>query len=130
MKLSRVRKQIQFNKSIFCFQIVISLLACVATFSGQICLWRGYFLTLQSDYFATTVTFLEQMFFQSSGFFLLFQNSHFFTAAIFSEQLLFQNENSTEQPLLENKKFFMAVTFRNSYFSLFRINIYKQELLF
>ena len=131
MKLSRVRKQIQFNKSIFCFQIVISLLACVATFSGQICLWRGYFLTLfQSDYFATTVTFLEQMFFQSSCFFLLFQNSHFFTAGIFSEQLLFQNENSTEQPLLENKKFFMAVTFRNSYFSLFRIKISKKELLF
>ena len=51
----------------------------------------------------------------------------------FSEQLfflLFQNKDSTEQPFFENKKFFMAVTFWNSCFSLFRIKIYKKELLF
>ena len=59
-----------------------------------------------------------------------FSEQPLFAAVIFSEELLFQNENSTEQPLLENEKFFMAVTFRNSCFSLFRIKISKKELLF
>ena len=49
-------------------------------------------------------------------FFSFFQNSHFFAAVIFLEKLLFQSENSTEQPLLENKKSLMPVTFRNSCF--------------
>ena len=48
--------------------------------------------------------------------FSLFQNSHFFAGVIFSEQLLFRSENSTEQPLLENRRFFTAVTLRNSFF--------------
>ena len=73
---------------------------------------------LQSNYFDTTVTFLEQLFFQGICFFLtssFFQNNHFFAAAIFSEQLLFQSETSTEQPPREYKMFFAVVTFRNSY---------------
>ena len=105
----------------------------VATFSGQLYFWRSYSFTLiQSNYFDTTVTFSEQLFFQNSCFFLLFQNSHFFAAITFSEQLLFQTETSTEQPLLENRKFFIAVTFRNSYFleELFRIKISKKRATF
>ena len=99
------------------FQIAISLLAYVATFSGQLYFGRSYFFTLfQSNYFDTTVTFSGQLFLQNSCFFPLFQNSHFFAGAIFSEQLLCRSETSTEQALFENKKFFMAVTFRNSYF--------------
>ena len=44
------------------FQIAISLLAYVATFSG-LYFWRSYFFTLfQSNYFDTTVTFSEQLF--------------------------------------------------------------------
>ena len=54
------------------------------------------------------------------------QNSYFFRVAvssehllfltvIFSEQLLFQGETSTEQPPLENRKFFRVATFRSSY---------------
>ena len=34
------------------------------------------------------------------------------------------------QPLLENKKFFMAVTLRNRYFFLITIKVPKKELLF
>ena len=93
------------------FQIAISLLAYVATFSGQLYFGRSYFTLFQSNYFDTAVTFSRQLFLQNSGFFPLFQNSHFFAGVIFSEKLLFWSENSTEQPLLENKKFFTAVTF-------------------
>ena len=99
------------------FQIAISLLAYVATFSGQLYFGRSYFFTLfQSNYFDTTVTFSEQLFFQNSCCFLLFLNSHFFTGVIFSEQLLFRSETCTKQALFENKKFLTAVTFRNTYF--------------
>ena len=75
------------------FQIAISPLAYVATFSGQLYFGRSYFFTLfQSNYFDTTVTFTEQLFFQNSCCFLLFQNSHFFTGVIFSEMLLFRRK--------------------------------------
>ena len=53
-----------------------------------------------------TVTFSDQLFLQSICFFL---------TVIFSEQLLFQGETSTEQPPLENRKFFRVATFRSSY---------------
>ena len=99
------------------FQIAISLLAYVATFSGQLYFGRSYFFTLfQSNYFDTAVTFSGQLFLQNSCFFPLFQNSHVFTGVIFSEYLLFPSETSTELALFENKKFFTAVTCRNSYF--------------
>ena len=108
--------------------------AYVATFSGQLYFGRSYlFILFESNYFDTTVTFWGQVFLQNSCYFLLFRNIHFFAGVIFSEQLLFRSENSTEQPLLENRKFFTAVTFRNSYFfseELFRIKISKKELLF
>ena len=102
---------------------------CCDIFRTTLFLERLIFTLFQIDYFDTTATFSEQIFFQNS-FFLLFQNSDFFAAVIFSEYSLFQSENSTEQPLLENKKFFMAVTFRDSCFSLFKIKISKKELLF
>ena len=71
----------------------VSLLAYVATFSGQLCFWRSYFFTLfRSNYFDMTVTFSEQLFLQNSCFFLPFQNSHFFASVIFSESLLFQSD--------------------------------------
>ena len=35
---------------------------------------------------------------------------------MFSEYLIFRSEISTEQPLLEKKKFFRAVTFRKSHY--------------
>ena len=53
---------------------------------------------------------------QNSCCFLLFRNSHFFPGVIFSEKRRFWSENSTEYPLLGNRKFFTAGTFWNSYF--------------
>ena len=88
------------------------------------------------DFFRTTL-FLEKQLLHTFSEWPLRHNSYIFGAAIFSEQLFFspfsehslfhssyffQNsfffraKKTTEQPLLENKKFFMAVTFRNSYF--------------
>ena len=57
---------------------------------------------------------------------LLFQNRHFFPAFFFSEQLLFHSETSIQKPNIENRKFFSAVTFRNSYPQ----KISTEELLF
>ena len=112
----------------------ISLLAYVTTFSRQFYFGRSYFFShFQSNYFDTTVTFSGQLFFQNNWCFLLFQNSDFFAGIIFSDWLLFQSENSTEQTLLENRKFFTEVNFRNSSFfseDMFRIKISKKELLF
>ena len=114
------------------FQIANSLLAYVATFSGQLYFGRSYFFTLfQSNYFDTTVTFSGQLLLQNSCCFLLFQNSHFFTGVIFSEQLLFRGENSIEQPFLRigslQQLLFGTATFSEE---LFRIKISKKELLF
>ena len=69
-------------------------------------------------------TSTQQLPFQSLNIFrpaafckeLRFRKSHFLAVIIFSEYLIFRNETSTEQPLCENRKFFRAVTFRNSYF--------------
>ena len=93
------------------FQIAISSLACVATFTGQLYFWRGYFFTLfQSDYFDTAVTFSEQIFFQSSCCFLLFQNSHF------SQQLFFQKSFFFRTQILQSSHFLRK---RSSLWQLF-----------
>ena len=119
-KIISVKLNHQSNLVSSFFQMSISPFPsdiCFPTFSGQLCFGRSYFFTLfQSNYFDITVTFSGQLFLQNSCFFPLFQNSHFFAGVIFSEQLLFRSETSTEQALFENKKFFTAVTFRNSYF--------------
>ena len=64
-------------------------------------------LLFRSIYFFRATAFIKEF---------RFRKSNFLVAAIFSEYLIFRNETSTEQPLCENKKFFRAVTFRNSYF--------------
>ena len=98
--------------------MAISLLAHV-TFSGQLYFGRSYLEV--TAFRVTTLTqqllFLGSYFFRASACFeeLLFQNIHFIAAVIFSQLLLFQSETSTEQPLLENRKFFRVVTFRNNY---------------
>ena len=106
-------------------------MVCVATFSGQLYFWRSYFFTLfQSDYFDTTVLFLEQLFFQSSYFFSPFSEQSVFRSDYFFRIAFFQSESSTEQSLIENEKFFMAVTFWNGYFFPVQVNISKKELFF
>ena len=61
--------------------------------------------------------FRSSSFFRADAFFeeLLFQNSHFFPAFFSPGYLLVQSKTSTQKPNLENKKFFSAVTFHNSY---------------
>ena len=59
---------------------------------------------------------------------LRFWNSHFLAAIIFSEYLPFGSETSTEQSLLENRKFFKAITFRITY--LFLKATFLERLLF
>ena len=99
--------------------MAISLLAYVATFSGQLYLWRScFFKLLQSNYFDTIATFLEWQFLQSSRFFrgapFLKQSLHR-SSYFFQNSYLSQSETSVEQALLQNRKFFTAVTFWNSY---------------
>ena len=84
------------------FQIAISPLAYVATFSGQLYFGRSYFFTLfQSNYFDTTVTFSEHLFLPQQLLIFLF---HFFRTVTFSQELFFQNSFFLEQ------KFYRAVT--------------------
>ena len=72
------------------FQIAISFLAYVDTFSGQLYFGKSYFFTLfQRNYFDTAVIFSEELFLQNSCFFLLFQNSHFFARFFFRNNFLF-----------------------------------------
>ena len=90
-------------------------------FSHMLPLFQDNFILVEatSSRFFRVTTSTQQLLFRGSSehcCFLLFQNSHFFAGVIFSEQLLFRSENSTEQPLLENRKFFTALTFRNSSF--------------
>ena len=61
--------------------------------------------------------FRSSSFFRADAFFeeLLFLNSYFFPAFFPPEYLLVQSETSTQEPNLENRKFFSAVTFQNSY---------------
>ena len=115
--------------------MVISLLAYLAIFSGQLYFRRRNFIKLLwSNCFGTTVTLSEQLFLQSSCFFkeLRFRKILFLASIFFSEYLIFQSENSTKQALLENRKFFRAVTFRNSHIlaeELIRTKISAEELL-
>ena len=77
--------------------MTISLLAYLATFSGQLYSRRSYFF----NYFNTKVALLEHLFLQSSYFFSgdPFGKSHFLAAVIFSEYLIVRNDTSTENPL-------------------------------
>ena len=90
--------------------------------------WKNYFFTLfQNNSFQsnTRVTFSEQL--SSEQLLFLrrsFSEQSIFLSLYFSE-LLLQSETSTEQPHLENRKFFSAVTFRNSYLQ----KISTEELL-
>ena len=74
-----------------------------------------------SSHFFRVTTSTQQLLFRCSYFFRtaafspfseqsLFRRSYFFRTASFSER------NFTEQPLLENRKVFTALTFRHSHF--------------
>ena len=120
-KIISMKHNHQSNLEVF-FQIAISLLAYVATLSGQVYFRRSYFFTLfQSDYFDTTVNFPEQLFLQRNRFFrisfsrgvtylqhfLFFQSIYFFRVKLLASshflrivQLLFETATFLAEDLL------------------------------
>ena len=80
------------------FQIAISLLAYVVTFSGQLYFGRSYFFTL----FQSTST--QQLFFRGSYFFTRAAVFSFFRTVTFSEELFLQNS------LFSERKFYRVAT--------------------
>ena len=60
--------------------------------------------------------FRSSSFFRADAFFeeLLFKNNHIFPAFFPPEYLLVQSKISTQEPNLENREFFSAVTFQSS----------------
>ena len=114
-------KRNRWSNLVSFFQLAISLLAYVTTFSGQLYFRRNYFFTLfQSNCFRAgavfsffrTVTFSQELFFQNSFFFgaKILQSSHFLRIGSSLRHLLFGNTILSEE--------------------LFRIKISKKELLF
>ena len=111
--------------------MAISLLAYVAIFSDSFIFGKAtssQFLRVTFFKVSEELLFRSSSFFRPDAFFeeLLFQNSHFFLAFVFPEYLLVQSETSTQKPNLENRKFFGAVTLKNSYPQ----KISAEELLF
>ena len=89
-KFSVKKFQLNIIASLICFffQIAISLLPRVATFSGQLYFWRSYFFTFflhRSDFSGISVTFLKQLLFSLFLEQSLLRSSHFFRTASFSE---------------------------------------------
>ena len=117
----------------FFFQIEISPLAYVATFSGQLYFRRSYFTLFQSNYFDTTVTFSGQLFLQNSFFFalfyeqLLFRRSYFFRIASFLERNFYRAGFFWEFEVLYGSYFSEQLFYPEE---LFRIKISKEELIF
>ena len=114
--------------------MAFSLLAYLATFSGQLYFLRRFFIYTSLTTLTLQLLFRSNYFFRAAAFFkeFLFRKSHFLAAVIFSEYLIFRNETCIEQPLCENKKLFRAVNFRNSFFLvelLLRINISTEKPL-
>ena len=95
----------------FFLQMAISLLAYLALFPEKLLLHISLKkLLLHNSYsFGAAISSGQLLFLRSSVFERVI-------SVIFSEYLILLSETSTEQPLLENRKFFRAVTFRNSYF--------------
>ena len=127
----------KLNVIVSFFQIAISPLAYVASFSGQLYFDRTYFFTLfQSNYFYTTVTFLWQLFLQNRYCFVLF---HFFRTVTFSQELFFQNSFFFGVKILQSSHFLRTgsslqqLLFGTAVFfseELFRIKISKKSYFF
>ena len=90
------------------FQIAISLLAYVATFSGQLYFGKSYFFPLfQSNCFEAAVLFWGSYFFRTAAFFSFFRTATFYISYLFrratflqhtfSEELLFHSFGSFPQ---------------------------------
>ena len=116
--------------------MAISLLAYVATFSGQLYFWRNYFTLLQSNCFDTKVTFSEQLYLQRCYFFeeLPFseqsplRSSHFFqNSCFFRAKLLPRAGTSLEQVLFGTMTFLVEKLFRIK--DIFRLGTFSNQVL-
>ena len=113
------------------FQIAISLLAYLATFSGQLYFWRSNFFT---PFHTSTqlLLFRRRYFFRTAAFSpfskqLLFRSSYFFGNSFFFRAKFLQNS-----PFLRTGSSLWQLLFELAIFSekLFKIKISKEELLF
>ena len=116
----KIKRNGQSNLVSF-FEKAISLLAYVATFSG-LYFGRSYFFTLfWSNYFYTTVTFSQELFFQNSFFFggEILQSSHFLRIESSLRQLLFGaaiffggtvQDKDIEKKLLFQRRYFCTAS--------------------
>ena len=106
-------------------------------FQGKLYFRRSYFFTLlQSNYFATTVTFSEQLYLQSICFFWpapfseqlsLLRSSYFFRIATFLEQNFYRAATTWEKEVLWGSYFSEQLPFLAE--ELFRMEISTEELL-
>ena len=115
-------KRNRWSNLVSFFQLAISLLAYLATFSGQLYFRRNYFFTLfQSNYFraGAVFSFFRTVTEQSQE--LFFQNSFFFGAKIIQSSDFLRIASSLPQ-LLSGTAIFLE--------ELFRIKISKKELPF
>ena len=84
-------KRNRYSNLVSFFQRPISLLAYVATFSGQLHIGRSYFFTLFGVASSTQqLPFRGSYFFRTAAGFLLFQNSQFFAVVIFQNSIFFR----------------------------------------
>ena len=94
--LNRITSLIFF----FFLQIAISLLACVATFSGQL-----YFGEANFSHFFRVTTSTQQLHFRSRYFFRAAAFFSFFRTATFSKKLFFQNSFFFRTKILQSSHF-------------------------
>ena len=89
--------------------MAISLLAYVATFSGQLCFWRSYFFSLlRSNYFDTTLTFSGQLFRLSrSSYFRTVTISEAATSCSIKQKVFLQISNISQENTCARVSFLM-----------------------
>ena len=115
------------------FQIAISLLAYVATFSEQLYFGRSYLFTLFQSNFLT-----QQLLFRGSYFFRTAAVFSFFRTVTFSQELFFQNSFFFGAKILQSSHFLRIggslrqLLFATAFFleELLRIKVSKKSYFF
>ena len=94
------------------FQIAISLLAYVATFSGQLYFGRGLLHAFSEELLRHNSYFFEEAISSEQLLFSLFSEQSLFCRNYFCQNsFFFRSKSSTEQAFLENRKFFTRAIF-------------------
>ena len=98
----------------------------IQLFRTTLFLEKLLFTLFRSAYFVTTVTFSEQLFFQSSCFFLLFSEQSLFRSSHFFQNSFYFRANIH---FLRIRSSLWQLLFGTAFFPLFWIKISKKELL-